>query len=306
MAKKRQFLILAVVVVLLITAYVGIGQYKSWNEEKEKKREAENLSVTELSRDSVTGIRYSDSSNTLGFTKDDGTWYYDSDRQLPLKQSCAEEAVSGFSNIKATRRLAGAENGESYGFDAPSYTVELSDKEGQKTVIKIGDMTESGEDYYITADDGQTVFTVESSILDTLIFDKMSLVQTESFPDIDSSNLKEITIAQKKETLEHCSSKENKDELTTYGSELSGLSLDTCVTYNVKDSQLKQYGLDRSTRKEVTAVYQDSDSKEKKTLTFYMGTVFQEDETDYMYLQLAGSKLVYKVFVSDTEKLISF
>ena len=37
-----------------------------------------------------------------------------------------------------------------------------------------------------------------------------------------------------------------------------------------------------------------------------MGTVFEEDETDYMYLQLAGSGMVYKVFVSDTEKLISF
>lgn len=306
MAKKRQFFILAAVAVLLLAVYVGVAQYKSWNEEKEEEREAENLSVTELSIGSVTGIRYSDSADTMGFTKEDGTWYYDGDRELPLKQSCAEEAVSGFSNIKAERRLAGAEEGDSYGFDAPSYTVELSDKEGQNTVIQIGDMTESGEDYYITADGGETVFTVGSSILYTLIFDKMSLVQTESFPDIDSSNLKEITIERKKETLEHCSSKENKEELTTYGSELSGLSLDTCVTYNVKESQLKKYGLDPRTRKKVTAVYKDADSKEKKTLTFYMGTVFEEDETDYMYLQLAGSGMVYKVFVSDTEKLISF
>lgn len=35
MAKKRQFLILAAIVALLSVVYIGIAQYKSWNEEKE-------------------------------------------------------------------------------------------------------------------------------------------------------------------------------------------------------------------------------------------------------------------------------
>ena len=47
-----------------------------------------------------------------------------------------------------------------------------------------------------------------------------------------------------------------------------------------------------------------SSGRGKDTRSF-LGTVFEEEESDYVYLQLKGSKRIYKVFVSDTEKLIS-
>ena len=47
---------------------------------------------------------------------------------------------------------------EAYGLDSPAYTIAMEDSEGNVTEINIGDMT--GEEYYITADGGETVVSI--------------------------------------------------------------------------------------------------------------------------------------------------
>lgn len=312
MSKKKQFLLLAAVLLALAAAYLAIEAYQDWSYKKESREASEKLEITNLDGDSISSIRYSDTSETMEFTKEADAWYYEGDRELPLKQSCAEDAVDEFSKLEGTRRLTGAEEMASYGLDDPAYEIRLTDENGKETVVQIGDTSDSEDsEYYITADEGETIFTIGSSVPDSLIFDETSLIQNETFPEIDSSNLKEITIRKNGKVLDSCKSTgdeedEEDEDLTTYGSELSGLSLDTCVTYNVKNGERKQYGLNQKARREVTAVYEDTDSGEEKTQVFYLGAVFEEEESDYVYLQLKGSKMIYKVFVSDTEKLISF
>lgn len=312
MTKKKQLWILAAVFLILTAAYVGIGTYQDWNDQKEKEERAKALEVTDLNSDRVFAIAYTDSSEeTMRFSKEGDTWYYEGDRELPLKQSCAEDAVDEFSSLKAVRRLTGTEESSAYGFDDPSYKVRLTDQDGKETDILIGDVSDSADsDYYITADGGKTIFTIRGSILDCLIFDEASLIQTETFPDINSTNLKKITIKKAGKVLDSCEAKGEKEseadgDLTTYGSELSGISLDTCVSYNANSRQLKTCGLNQKSRREVTAVYEDADSGKQKTQVFYLGKVFEEDGSDCVYVQMKGSKQIYQIDVSDTEKLIS-
>ena len=311
MTKKKQFFLLAAVLIALAMAYLAIEAYQDWSYKKENREASEKLKITSLDGDSVSSIRYSDSSGSMEFTKEEDTWYYEGDRELPLKQTCAKNVVEEFSNLQGTRRLTGAEEISSYGLDAPAYEVRLTGENGEETIVQIGDPSDSdASEYYITGDGGKTIFTIGSSVLDDLIFDETSLIQTETFPDIDSSNLKEITIRKNGEVLDSCKSagdeEEDDEDLTTYGSELSGLSLDTCVNYHVRSGERKRYGLNQKARREVTAVYEDGDSGKEKTQVFYLGTVFEEEESDYVYLQLKGSKMIYKVFISDTERLIAF
>ena len=298
MTKKKQITVLFLALAVLLAAYLGLKAYNSWSYKTEMKKTSGELTVTDLDTKNVRKIHYTDGSDAVTFEKKEAVWYYAQDEALPLKQSLAEEAVSAFSSITGTRKLSSTDSMADYGLVSPACRIVLTDEAGNETKVDIGNST--GSDYYLTADGGATVYTVSSTILDSLIYDTASMIQTETFPEIDSKTLKAFTIKQRGKTLIRCS--EGDDDLAEYGSELSGLSLDTCVNYKTSSAELKTYGLDKTERKEMIAVYDDS-GKEKKQ-TFYMGSVFQENDTDYAYMQLKGSKMVYKVFVSDTEKLL--
>ena len=74
----------------------------------------------------------------MEFTKEADAWYYEGDRELPLKQSCAEDAVDEFSKLEGTRRLTGAEEMASYGLDDPAYEIRLTDENGKESASKSG------------------------------------------------------------------------------------------------------------------------------------------------------------------------
>lgn len=298
MTKKKQMIALLMVLAALAAVYLGIKIYSDWNYQKEAEKTSEELAVTDLDTEKIQKVSYTDGANTVTFAKTEDTWGYTADAALPLKQSCAEDVVSDFADITGNRKLSDTDPADAYGLTSPAYTVTLTDSAGKETKVEVGNSTDT--DYYLTADGGKTVFTVSSTIVDSLVFDTDAMIQTETFPAIDSDTLKSFTIEQKGKTLVSCT---DEEELSEYGSELSGISLDTCLTYKVTDKELKQYGLDKAARKTMTAVYTDGDTE--KESVFYMGTVFKEEDTEYAYMQLKDSKMVYKVFVSDTEKLIA-
>lgn len=65
-------------------------------------------------------------------------------------------------------------------------------------------------DYYLTADNGKTIYTASSLLVEDLIFDEDLLIQNETFPEIDSSSLKSITKKRKGGKAETYSSR-NED-----------------------------------------------------------------------------------------------
>ncbi|MDE8732719.1 DUF4340 domain-containing protein [Eubacteriales bacterium DFI.9.88] len=298
MTKKKQITVLFLAAAVLLALYAGLKAYNSWSYKAETEKTSKELAATDLNAEDIQKINYTNGSDSVTFEKKENTWSYSQDEALPLKQSLAQEAVSAFCSVTGNRKLSGVDAMEDYGLASPAFSVVLTDGEGKETSVDIGSST--GTDYYLTADGGTTVFTVSSTILDSLIFDTASMIQTETFPEIDSKTLKSFTVKQKGKTLVSCSG--DDEDLSEYGSELSGLSLDTCVNYKTSSGELDNYGLDQKERKEMTAVYDDSGKE--KTQVFYMGQTFQENDTLYVYMQLKGSKMVYKVFVSDTEKLL--
>lgn len=303
MTKKKQVSLLLLALLVFVLVYVGLNAYNSW---KQKEEAASAITAVNLDAEDIQQITYTNTLETVTCEKEDGTWYNSADRNFPLKQSCAENAVSSFAKITANRILDQPDDLSGYGLDDPAYSVTLTDARGNETEVWIGSAA-SNSDYYLTADGGNTVYTVSSLILDNLIFEESQLLQLETFPEIDSATLKSLTIEKKGKTLSSCSAEEEDDAdlISVYGSELSNIVLDECANYNVKKKELKKYGLDADTKKTVTAVYTDTDSEEEQTQVFYLGTVFEEDGTDYVYLRLKGSRMVYKVYVSQAETLLA-
>lgn len=93
-----------------------------------------------------------------------------------------------------------------------------------------------------------------------------------------------------------------------YAGEVGSIYFDNCVDYYAEDDELGKYGLNRSSRKEVTVTYDDTagtDDDKTAKVTFYMGSTVEEDDVTYVYIMLADSDMVYKVDASDMEELLA-
>ena len=125
MNRKRTLSILILVFAGLLALYTGISIYQKHSSEK---KESENIIwIKKLS--SLTSISYNNGEN-LSFVKENGTWYYTSNKEYPIVQSYLKELASQFQNVEAVRELKDGDSLSNYGLDQPSYTIKVEDKNG--------------------------------------------------------------------------------------------------------------------------------------------------------------------------------
>lgn len=309
MLKRKNMKRLLLILLALLLVYFMTSQYMSWKENQEQETEKENLSVTNIDEDAILSITYTDGQTTMGFELNDDTWLYDDDDTFPLRQSYMSELVGEIKQLIAERTIDELEPASEYGLEDPTYTVAITDAEGAVTTVKYGKLT-ANYNYYVTADGGESVFEIDSTLLDLLIFDEDDLLDHDVFPSISSSNLKSLTVEQGDDTLVECKAanddedEDADDELSAYGADLSAIYLEDCVDYNIKEKELSAYGLDEDSRKFVTAVYTDSDTEEEKNVNFYMSESVTENDENYIYIQMKGSQFVYRVIVTEMELFV--
>lgn len=294
MKKKKSIYILLGVLIVLIAVYFGLQQYNKSQQEKEiKKAEAEKIHITDISSDDVESLSYTDGSTTMDFVKNDGTWQVKNDTDFPLAQSSIEAMVTSAGQLTAVRALSDTDELSDYGLDSPQYTVTLTDADGTATKLLVGNTT--GEDYYLKTDQADTIYTVDSTLVQGLVFSLDDLLQMETFPVISSSTIEKVVITQNgTETRYDADNDDDADAIETIGGGLGAVSFKECVDYSLTDDKLVQYGLDEASRTKVEVTYTDS-SQEEQSAVFYIGKTVTESSTVYNYVQLDGSKMVNTV-----------
>lgn len=299
--KKSMYLLLAVLLILLLV-YFGLQAYNKKQQEKEsKKAEAEKVKVTDVDTDSMEELSYTNGSTTMDFTKKDGTWYVKDDQDFPLAQSSVESMVNSAGQLTAVRKLDDIDELSDYGLDQPQYTITLTNENGSKTELLVGNAT--GEDYYVKAEGKDTVYTIDSTLVQGLVFKLDDLLQMETFPAISASNITKVVITQNGTETTY-KPEDNEDAVDTIGGGLGAVSFKKCVDYSLTDDKLSQYGLDEASRIKVAVTYKDS-SKAKQTAVFYIGKTMTEDNTVYHYVQLDGSKMVNLVAESTIKNVLN-
>ena len=285
MKKNKSLIILLGILAVLVCVYFVAVQIQKKNAEKETGESG--ISVLELSE--LTSIEYSSKSGSMAFVKEDGVWYSTDDKEFPLKQSELESIESAFRNVQAVRELKDGDTLADYGLEDSEYVILVEDSDGNSHTLFIGDA--AGEDYYMTLDDKEKIYTVESSMVDVMNFDLDSMVQMETFPVIGTDNIKTVSIANGGETTTYDSENNDQSEdITAIGGGLGAAYFVDCLDYNIQEGELAQYGLDEAERTTVTVVYTDSNDEEQ-TFVLYIGAA---DDTDtYNYVLMDGSTMVY-------------
>ena len=288
--KNKGVLILIIVLVLLLAVYFGL---RSWNVSQEEKEEAEQeaatVHVTDTAAEDIVSLKFNVGNGDLEFSKEDDKWYYTPDKDFPLQQSYPEDMAETVGSITAGRELTDGDSPDAYGLDDPAYTVEYTDADGNVTELLFGDMT--GDDYYVMVSGSDTVYTVGSSVIDSLNYALEDMAQLDDYPSIGSGNLVKEVITQNGETTTYDSENEDQaEDIAAVAGGLGAVTLSEAADYSVADADRGNYGLDNASRTTVEVTY--TEDNEDKTMTLYIGG---EDGDGSRYVMMDDSRIVYLI-----------
>jgi len=301
MTKKKQMLLLCLVLLCLTAVYLLTSAWSAKKEQADEEAKEQMLAVTALEKSDICEVTYTDYTDTCTFRLEDDGWYYTEDLRFPLQQDYAQALADLGAGLTGLKKLEEPDALSDYGLDNPSCSITVKSTDDTSTEILYGDVTPNG-DYYVTADGGKTIFVADSTLPEMLYFDESQFLQTETFPQIDSTNIQSIKITQGDKVITKYSDRE-ENTLLTCGRDLSGINLDNCVSYYASSDQLDKYGLSKKQRLTVKAVYSASENGDE-TIVFYMSDIIKDSGESCVYVQLKGSSMVYKEDASDFEALV--
>ena len=288
--KNKGILILLAVLILLVAVYFGLRTWNAQQEEKaQEEQEAATVHVTDTSAEDIVSLKFNVGNGDLEFGKEDDQWYYTPDKDFPLQQSYPEDMAETVGSITAGRELTDGDSIDAYGLDEPAYTIEYTDADGNTTEFLFGDMT--GDDYYVMLNGNDTVYTVNSSVIDPFNYTLDDMARLDDYPSIGSGNLVKEVITQNGETTTYDSEDEDQaEDIAAVAGGLGAVSLSEAADYSVEDEDLDVYGLDEDSRITVEATYTQND--EEQLLTLYIGN---EDGSGNRYVMLNDSRIVYLI-----------
>lgn len=288
--KNKGILILLAVLILLVAVYFGLRTWNAQQEEKaQEEQEAATVHVTDTSAEDIVSLKFNVGNGDLEFSKEDDQWYYTPDKDFPLQQSYPEDMAETVGSITAGRELTDGDSIDAYGLDEPAYTIEYTDADGNTTELLFGDMT--GDDYYVMLNGNDTVYTVNSSVIDPFNYTLDDMARLDDYPSIGSGNLVKEVITQNGETTTYDSEDEDQaEDIAAVAGGLGAVSLSEAADYSVEDEDLDVYGLDEDSRITVEATYTQDD--EEQLLALYIGN---EDGSGNRYVMLNDSRIVYLI-----------
>lgn len=301
--KNKQTVKMAAALIVLVAAigiYFGMSM---WNRSEEEQAVAESAEteILSIAGEDVTAFSYVYNDETYKFVKEDGTWYYDSDRNFPVDQSTIEGKLSSAVSTTFSREIEISEdNLADYGLDAPVNTITLTDSEGNETIFEIGDSNATTGEYYCRLNSGSTVYMISSTLNSTMSFELYSVADMEDFPSMNQDEVKEATINDGSE-VRSLDAEEDADVFSA----VSSLTYEAHVDYDCDD--LSQYGLD-APQYVITIGYleETEETYDPADLTTYVLSVGNatEDGASY-YVRLGSSTEVNLISAADLESIIT-
>lgn len=83
MKQKKNMVLLGAIFLVLVIIYIALNM---WNKNKEEQaaQEAEDATIHLVEAEKLDKICYTDGATTMSFVKEDGTWYYEEDKEIFL------------------------------------------------------------------------------------------------------------------------------------------------------------------------------------------------------------------------------
>lgn len=276
------------VLVVLLGAYFGM---KYWNEAEAKKEEVTDPSITlcSMSAEDMTKFSYQYNGETYSFVNEDGTWYYEADREFPVDQSLLASHIAYLTQATAEREIEITDESSlaEYGLDAPSNRVSCTDGSGNEVTYLVGAQNDFNSQYYVRIGSENKVYTIASTTASGLSFELYSVVDMEDYPDTSSYELAAIKV-EDTSGIRELDTEESSDVYTSAQS----LSFVADVDYHCED--LSIYGLDQPLMTITLSYCEVSDTTEDTEQTSETQSAENETESD-AEIESAAPEIVMEV-----------
>lgn len=188
---KKQLVILLAILVVCVFGYFTALLINDYQEKKASEAEAEKvIYVGDISE--ASSISFNNGSETMVFSLEDGLWYYQDDMDFPLTQSYLTNIAGALSGLTAVREIEIVDSLAAYGLETPSYTVSVTDKNGQSLDLLIGSAV--GDNYYAMEPDGKVIYTIGSTLVGYLGYELYDMIELETFDLLEEANIASATI----------------------------------------------------------------------------------------------------------------
>lgn len=162
--RKKQFVILMIILAAAIAAAFGM---RAANEKKEKaeaeKQKEETVYACRFESEDVTEFSYQYEGATLEFKKSDDAWISENDEKLDLDEDQITTMLSTLSSITADSTIPNVEDLSEYGLDEPVQTLNLSFADGTTKELIFGMKNEIVGGRYVKVSGDDNVYLVDST-----------------------------------------------------------------------------------------------------------------------------------------------
>ncbi len=337
--KKRQMItLLGLVVVLAAFGIIyGILSKKAPKEEGEEESKTEEILLYSVEKEKITRIDYTMGDVQTVLVLEDGTWYKEDEKELPLEQSIPEAMVTAMAKVTAQKELSEAgEDLSQFGLDKPSLSVEITaDGETHKLVMGLETVGTDSDGYYAYMDDASKVYTIMDTWYSYFDYVGNQLIARETGPTFDAANVTRLSVDAKKgtdfEAVYDVKDPVGKDiygwvinkafkekaagdsySLSELFNNYSSISFYECVSYDGSKKNDKKYGLDKPAYT-IDFTYFESQGTEKEesdkepekvyhSYKFYVGK--ETDDGEYYYVKPDGSKRIYMMASEKMEPMV--
>lgn len=164
MNKKRKIklLLLLALLVIIVIAYVVLQKNPVKDENAEAEADAETYPVTEIDTALVTSIGIINNGESIDFTKRNGIWYLDGDDSFSVDEDKIESYLDNAGNITSDTCIENVSDLSEYGLDDPVLNLTLQ-WDDNMYLIKVGDYNSVISSYYVSVNDDDTIYTINSS-----------------------------------------------------------------------------------------------------------------------------------------------
>ncbi len=299
------FIVLAVLAAASVSAFV-IAKKKSDTRTQEQNNILADNILFQLESDKTSKIEISCADDNYTFEYQNFIWnltHSDKGDSFSVNQSVLTGIATTFGSLTADTNYGAATTDtlKRYGLDKP-YTVTVYN-DGNAYTLNIGNISPTGDYYYVTAEGKENVYAVASSDITSLMFDRLGLMSNELIPYTDNE-LSEIILKRDGKVVYDLTF-DNTTGIWSLPEEYSLIEVDQSVTSRIETNMtrltaevmlgelddLAAYGFDKPYA-EMTI--KGSDGTEQKLLFSYYGN--DSDTYTYVYLENAGIAEVYYTY----------
>ena len=168
--RKKQWIILVIVLVAIVAASAGMKGYQKKQDQKvAQQEEDEKVYVLQFASDDVTGISYEYEGTVLSFTKDGDDWKCSTDETAEIDADKMKTMLSSLGSMTADSTVESPEDISEYGIDQPTQQVTLNFSDGSEKTVTFGSTNEIVGGTYAQVNGDENVYLVGSSYVNTTL-----------------------------------------------------------------------------------------------------------------------------------------